>query len=108
MPVMSEEQKQRYIASKEPFNGPDRELLARLDERMDFVLRQMPHLVAKPEFDALKIEIEGLIKVIKEDMKTKVSNSEFSPVRAIAYGIIGTIGTGVILSLLYMVLIHPQ
>ncbi|MDH3636835.1 MAG: hypothetical protein OES09_00020 [Gammaproteobacteria bacterium] len=105
---MSEEQKERYVASKEPFNGPDRELLARLDERMDFVLKQMPAMIHKPEFDALRAEIEGLIKVIKEDMKTKVSKSDFAPVRGVVYSIVGSIGLGVIFSWLWVVLIHPS
>lgn len=88
MPAMTVEQKEKYVSSNDPFNGPDRVLLARLDERIDFVLKQL--------------------NVIREEMKTKVPYPVFVPVRAVVYSIVGAIGMGVVFSWLWVVLIHPS
>ncbi len=78
--VMSDEQHphHEYITSKDPFNGRDRMLLARLDERT---------------------------QNIEDKLETFVTKESFIPVRIIAYGLIGTIGIGVVAAILKSIIV---
>tara|TARA_Y100000310_G_C20360120_1_gene658582 strand:+ start:389 stop:619 length:231 start_codon:yes stop_codon:yes gene_type:complete len=67
-----------YIQSTQPFNGKDRMLLARLDERT---------------------------QNIEDKLETFVTKESFHPVKLIAYGLIGTIALGVITAILKSVII---
>ena len=68
----------QYRVSKLPFNGEDRALLARLDERTKAMQKLLDQFVTK---------------------------EAFKPVMMIAYGIMATIATGVIGSLLALILV---